>query len=55
MLHYELKRSVDIEPFHFVWNRRDTAVDEPFVSPYDLPAFDHDATTESSIRPVAAP
>ncbi len=41
-LHYELKRSVDVEPFHIAWNRRDNTMRGSFVSPYDLPPFDRD-------------
>jgi nicotinamidase-related amidase len=37
MLHYEMKRSVDVESFHLDWNRRYAAGERPFVGPYDLP------------------
>jgi nicotinamidase-related amidase len=41
-LHYELKRSVDTEPLHHAWIRKRGDAG-PFVSPYDLPAFDRHA------------
>ncbi len=36
-LHYELKRSVDPEPFHLAWNVHYAGGEQRFLSPYDLP------------------
>lgn len=52
-LHYELKRSVDPASFHLAWNACRNDGEQPFVSPYELPAFDRHGTMRE-VGPSAA-